>query len=163
MAAEVFEGNTGDPKKRGRADPQTASAPPAEAVVVVGEGGMLTSARIGEDLETEEGVRWITAWKVPQIQQWAADGNLQVARLEQQDLAEIRHPRIRENVGLPAAIPYWPKSGSASEKSCSAPRRNNWKRFEPLRHAAPAARGQKEIGVVVGQVLGHYQMGKPYS
>jgi hypothetical protein len=43
---------------------------------------MLTSARIGEDLETEEGVRWITAWKVPQIQQWAADGNLQIARLE---------------------------------------------------------------------------------
>ena len=100
---------------------------------------MLTSARIGEDLETEEGVRWITAWKVPQIQQWAADGNLQVARLEQQDLAEIRHPRIRENVGLPAAIPYGPKSGNVSEKRCSAPRRNRGKK---IRAATPRSAGR---------------------
>ena len=92
MAVEVFEGHTGDPKTVVAQIRKRRQRFPLKEVVVVGDRGMLTSARIREDLETEEGVRWITALKAPQIQQLASAGNLQLSLFDQQDLAEIQHP-----------------------------------------------------------------------
>jgi hypothetical protein len=66
---------------------------------------MLTSARIREDLETEEGVRWITALKVPQIQQLASDRVVEMraalAHLLSVLRAESRIPAARTQ-GSPA-------------------------------------------------------------
>jgi len=89
VAVEVFEGNTGDPKTVAA---QIRKLRQRFRLKEVGDRGMLTSARIREDLETEEGVRWITALKAPQIQQLASAGNLQLSLFDQQDLAEIQHP-----------------------------------------------------------------------
>ena len=63
MAVEVFEGNTGDPKTVAAQIRKLRQRFRLKEVVVVGDRGMLTPARIREDLESEEGVRWITALK----------------------------------------------------------------------------------------------------
>ena len=122
---------------------------------------MLTSARIREDLETEPGVRWITALKAPQIQQLAADGNLQLSLFDQQDLAEIQHPAYPGERLIACRNPLLAEglkrrreelltaTEKQLEKICAATRRHR----RPLR-------GKKEISLAVGKVLGRYKMGK---
>jgi transposase len=83
VAVEVFEGHTGDPKTEAAQIRKRRQRFPLKEVVLVGDRGMLTSARIREDLETEEGVRWITALKALQIQQLASAGNLQLSLFDQ--------------------------------------------------------------------------------
>jgi hypothetical protein len=68
VAVEVFEGNTGDPKTVASQVGKLRERFKLERMVLVGDRGMLTSARIREDLKTVEGVDWITALRAAQIQ-----------------------------------------------------------------------------------------------
>lgn len=94
VAVEVFEGNT--------ADPQTLSAQVAKVrerfglrrVVLVGDRGMLTNARIREDLEGVEGLEWISALRFTDIRQLFRSGKVQPSLFEERDLAEIRAPEF---------------------------------------------------------------------
>ena len=63
-------------------------------VVLVGDRGMLTSARIREDFKTTEGLEWITALRSPAIQA-PARGKLQLSLFDWKDLAEISSPLWR--------------------------------------------------------------------
>jgi transposase len=161
VAVEVFEGNTGDPKTVAAQIGKLRQRFHLKEVVVVGDRGMLTSARIREDLETEEGVRWITALKAPQIQQLAADGNLQLSLFDQQDLAEIQHPAYPGQRLIACRNPLLADERkrkreellSATEKQLEKVRAATQRQRRPLR-------GKKEIGLAVGKVLGHYKMGK---
>ena len=62
-----------------------------DRVVVVGDRGLVTSARIREDLEPA-GVYWITALRAPQIKQLIEAGPLQLSLFDDRDLAEIASP-----------------------------------------------------------------------
>jgi len=161
VAVEVFEGNTGDPKTVAAQIRKLRPRFRLKEVVLVGDRGMLTSARIREDLETEEGVRWITALKAPQIQQLATDGNLQLSLFDQQDLAEIQHPAYPEQRLIACRNPLLAEERQrkreellrATEKQLEKIRAATQRKRRPLR-------GKKEIGLAVGKVLGHYKMGK---
>ncbi len=92
MAIEVFEGNTADPTTLGAQVDKLKKRFGLERVVVVGDRGMITSARIREDL-APAGLDWITALRAPQIQALAADnGPLQLSLFDDRDLAEISSP-----------------------------------------------------------------------
>ena len=161
VAVEVFEGNTGDPKTVAAQIRKLRQRFHLKEVVVVGDRGMLTSARIREDLETEEGVRWITALKAPQIQQLASDGNLQLSLFDQQDLAEIQHPAYPGERLIACRNPLLADERkrkreellTATERQLEKIRAATQRKRRPLR-------GKKEIGLAVGKVLGHYKMGK---
>src|SRR6516225_8865710 len=161
VAVEVFEGNTGDPKTVAAQIRKLRPRFRLKEVVLVGDRGMLTSARIREDLETEEGVRWITALKAPQIQQLATDGNLQLSLFDQQDLAEIQHPAYPEQRLMACRNPLLAQERKrkreellrATEKQLEKIRAATQRKRRPLR-------GKKEIGLAVGKVLGRYKMGK---
>lgn len=164
VAVEVFEGNTGDPKTVAAQIGKLRQRFHLEEVVIVGDRGMLTSARIREDLETEEGVRWITALRAPQIQQLAADGNLQLSLFDQQDLAEIQHPAYPGQRLIACRNPLLAEERkrkreellTATEKQLEKIRAATQRQRRPLR-------GKKEIGLAVGKVLGHYKMGKHFE
>lgn len=161
VAVEVFEGNTGDPKTVAAQIRKLRQRFQLKEVVVVGDRGMLTSARIREELETEDGVRWITALKAPQIQQLASDGNLQLSLFDQQDLAEIQHPAYPGERLIACRNPLLAEERkrkreellTATEKQLEKIRAATQRKRRPLR-------GKKEIGLAVGKVLGHYKMGK---
>src|SRR5439155_133536 len=63
-----------------------------QRVVLVGDRGVLTSARIREDLKPTEGIDWITALRAPSIQQLIEPGSLQMGVFDEKDLAEISDP-----------------------------------------------------------------------
>ena len=161
VAVEVLEGNTGDPKTVAALICKLRQRFPLQPVVIVGDRGMLTSARIREELATEEGMGWITALRAPQIQQLAGDGNLQLSLLDQQDLAEIQHPAYPGERLIACRNPLLADERkrqreellAATAKQLEKMRASTQRKRRPLR-------GKREIGLAVGKVLGHYKMGK---
>src|SRR6266567_2156579 len=93
VAVEVFEGNTGDPKTVAAQVNKLRQRFGLSHVVLVGDRGMITSARIREDLSgTAHGIDWISALRATQIQKLAKAGRLQMSLFDKTDLIEIAHP-----------------------------------------------------------------------
>src|SRR5918911_1169756 len=77
VAIEVFEGNTGDPATLAPQVNKLKQRFRLEHVVLVGDRGMITEARLREDL-CPAGLDWITALRAPAIQALMAGGQLQM-------------------------------------------------------------------------------------
>jgi len=67
VAVEVFEGNTGDPKTLASQVDKLRQRFRLERVILVGDRGMITDARIREDLSHVAGLDWITALRAPVV------------------------------------------------------------------------------------------------
>ena len=91
VAIEVFAGNTGDPKTVASQVTKVKDRFGITKVVLVGDRGMLTAARLREDVRPE-GLDWITALRAPQVKKLVRDGDLQLSLFDVQDLAEITSP-----------------------------------------------------------------------
>jgi Transposase DDE domain len=92
IAIEVFAGNTADPMTLGSQVDKLKSRFGIQRVVLIGDRGMITSARIRDDLRSS-GLDWITCLRAPQIQALAQeDGPLQLSLFDERDLAEITSP-----------------------------------------------------------------------
>jgi len=164
VAVEVFEGNTGDPKTVAAQIGKLRQRFGLKQVVLVGDRGMLTSARIREDLETEEGLRWITALRAVQIQQLASDGQLQLSLFDQQDLAEIRHPAYPGERLMACRNPLLAEERKRKREQLLAATEKQLNKIvaATMRKRRPL-RGKKEIGLAVGKLLGRYKMGKHFQ
>src|SRR5512140_2349088 len=91
VAIEVFEGNTGDPKTVASQVGKLKDRFGISRVVLVGDRGMLTAARLREAVGPAS-LDWITALRAPQVKKLVRDGALQLTLFDVQDLAEISHP-----------------------------------------------------------------------
>jgi hypothetical protein len=92
VAVRVFTGNTGDPKTFPEAVDTVRGTFGLRQMIMVGDRGMITSARIA-DLRELEGMAWITCLRGPAINKLMADGGpLQLSLFDEQDLAEIESP-----------------------------------------------------------------------
>jgi hypothetical protein len=91
VAIEVFAGNTGDPTTVASQVSKVKDRFGIAKVVLVGDRGMLTAARLREDVGPAD-LDWITALRAPQVKALVRDGALQLELFEQADLAEISHP-----------------------------------------------------------------------
>src|SRR5437773_9424053 len=91
VAIEVFAGNTGDPKTVASQVDKVKDRFGISQVVLVGDRGMLTAARLREDVRPA-GLDWITALRAPQVKKLVRDGDLQLTLSGQAHLAEITHP-----------------------------------------------------------------------
>src|SRR5215469_10964464 len=142
VAIEVFEGNTGDPSTVGNQITKLKERFDLARVVMVGDRGMITDARIKEDLKPA-GLDWITALRAPSIQKLAAeDGPLQLSLFDARDLAEIESP------DFPGERLIVCKNHALAEE-----RRRKRK---PLR-------GADEIGLAVGKLIGRRKVGKHFN
>jgi Transposase DDE domain len=89
VAVRVFAGNTADPKTFPEAVTAVRQTFALEKMIMVGDRGMITTARI-KDLRELEGMAWITCLRHPAIKKlMAGDGPLQLSLFDEQDLAEI--------------------------------------------------------------------------
>jgi transposase len=92
VAVEGFDGNTADPATLTAQVSKLKSRFGLWRVVLVGDRGMITSARIEQDLKPA-GLDWISCLRAPAIQQLAAEnGPLQFSLFDERDLAEIAAP-----------------------------------------------------------------------
>jgi hypothetical protein len=91
VAIEVFKGNTGDPATVASQVSKVKDRFGIAQVVLVGDRGMLTAARLREDIGPAH-LDWITALRAPQVKALVRDGALQLSLFDEVDLAEITHP-----------------------------------------------------------------------
>jgi Transposase DDE domain len=91
VAIEVFNGNTGDPTTVKSQVDKVKDRFGIAKVVLVGDRGMLTAARLREDVGPAD-LDWITALRAPQVKALVRDGDLQLTLFDQADLAEITSP-----------------------------------------------------------------------
>jgi hypothetical protein len=91
VAIEVFNGNTGDPTTVASQAEKLKDRFGLTKVVLVGDRGMLTAARLREDV-APAGLDWITALRAPQVKALVRGGDLQLTLFDTQDLAEITSP-----------------------------------------------------------------------
>src|ERR1700757_2463736 len=91
VAIEVFKGNTGDPTTVAAQVTRLKDRFGITKVVLVGDRGMLTAARLREDVRPA-GLDWIAALRAPQVKALVRGGDLQLTLFDVQDLAEITSP-----------------------------------------------------------------------
>ena len=165
VAVEVFDGDT--------ADPSTLSAQVAtlkqrfglSRVVLVGDRGMITSARIGSDLRPT-GLDWISCLRAPAIRELAAqNGPLQLSLFDERDLAEIAAPELfpgerlivcrNRELAAERARKREPLLG-ATERELARMQAQVRRKHAPLRGAAA-------IGMAVGAVVNSRKVGKHFA
>src|SRR5690348_12896142 len=93
VAVEVFEGNTADPMTLSTQIDKLKERFGLSRVVLVGDRGMITSARIRDELRPA-GLDWITALRAPQIRALLDAGAFQLSLFDERDLAEITTPEF---------------------------------------------------------------------
>ena len=89
VAVEVFDGNTADPMTVGAQIDKLRHRFGLKRVVLVGDRGMLTEARIREEVEPA-GLDWISALRSSAIRELVASGTLQLSLFDEKDLVELR-------------------------------------------------------------------------
>jgi hypothetical protein len=123
VAIRVFAGNTADPTAFTEAVQVVRDKFGLRQLTMVGDRGMITSARI-DALRELGGLGWITCLRAPAIAKLAAnDGPLQLSLFDTQDLARSPTPTTPTSGSSPAVTRTWPPTAPASAPRCWPPPR----------------------------------------
>jgi hypothetical protein len=163
IAVEVFEGDVGDPSTLSAQIGKLKQRFGIKHVVLVGDRGMITSARIREDLQPA-GLDWITTLRAPQIQALTEAGPFQLSLFDERNLAEITAPDYPGERLIVCRNPELARERTrkrdellaATERDLSRIVAHVRRRYAPLR-------GKAEIGLAVGAVINRHKMGKHYE
>jgi hypothetical protein len=168
VAVRVFEGNTADPVAFTEIVEVIRDTFGIENLVLVGDRGMITSARIdalrelNDDPDTATDFGWITALRAPDIAKLAAeDGPLQMSLFDTQDLAEISHPDFPRERLIACHNPQLAAERTRKRNDLLAATEHL---LEPIISRVTAGRlaGADKIGVAVGKVINKHKVGKHF-
>ncbi len=138
VAIEVFAGNTGDPTTVASQVTKVTDRFGITKVVLTGDRGMLTAARLREDVRPQ-GLDWITALRAPQVKKLARDGDLQLSLSGVQDLAEITSPDFPGERLVACMNPYLEADRARTRESLLDSHRIRPGENRGRLHAGPAA------------------------
>lgn len=162
VAVEVFDGATADPTTLGRQILKLKARFGLDRVVLVGDRGMITNARIRDELEPA-GLDWISCLRAPQIQALAAEGGpLQLSLFDERDMAEVAAPEAFPGERLIVCRnPLLAEERARKREALVAATERDLGRIKLAveRKRAPL-RGKAEIGLAVGAVLDKHKMAK---
>jgi len=171
VAVRVFPGNTGDPGAFTEIVTVVRDKFGLAKMVMVGDRGMITSARIQAMNQAGDGTRrpdadtyeWVTALRAPAIRKLMADdGPLQLSLFDQQDLAEITSDDFPGERLIACRNPVLAAGRARTREELLAATE---KLLAPLLARVRAGRlhGAGEIGVEVGKVITRYKTGKHFA
>ena len=169
VAVRVLPGNTGDPAAFTGIVQVVRERFGLAGMVMVGDRGMITSARIAALNQLEDGTArpdpygWITALRAPAIRKLMADdGPLQLSLFDQQDLAEITSPDFPGERLVACRNPVLAADRARKREDLL---QATEKLLAPLIARVRAGRlaGAAAIGVEVGKVISKYKTGKHFE
>lgn len=164
VAIEVFPGNTADPATVAPQVQKLRERFGLERVVLVGDRGMLTDARIREELEPVEGLSWISALRAPAIQRLAAQETIQRSLFDEVDLAEVTSPDFPGERLVVCRNPLLAAERARKRQALLAATETD---FEKIVRATQRTRqrlhGADKIGLRVGTVRNQYKVGKHFE
>jgi transposase len=165
VAVEVFDGNTADPATLSSQVSKLRQRFGLSRVVLVGDRGMITSARIEADLKPA-GLDWISCLRAPAIQELAADnGPLQLSLFDDRDLAEISAPEQYPGERLIVCRNRdLAKERARKREDLLTATERDLARIQARigRKGKPALNAAAEIGLAVGAVLDSRKVGKHF-
>jgi hypothetical protein len=163
VAIETFRGNTVDPMTLGSQIRKLKERFHLTHVAFVGDRGMLTKARLSEELLVA-GLDWITALRAPAIKALAEAGTIQLSLFDELDLAEIRHPDF---AGERLIVCRNPQVAAERRRKREALLAGTEEELEQIaaatRRQRRPLRGTEQIALRVGRVIGHYKVGKLFA
>src|ERR1039458_1000575 len=164
VAVEVYAGNTSDPKTVSDQVTKLRQRFGLQRVILVGDRGMITSARIRDNLQPAPGIDWITALRAPAIKKLASAGVLQLSLFDSRDLAEITHPDFPGERLIACYNPLLAEERARKRPELLAATEKELDKIAgATRRPKRPLRGKQNIGLRVGKVLNHYKMGKHFQ
>src|SRR5271166_8314 len=164
VAVEVFDGNTADPMTLSAQIDKLKQRFKLQRVVMVGDRGMLTDARIEATLRPA-GLDWITALRAPAIQALAAAGGpLQPSLFDHRDLAEISSPDFPGERLVVCKNPLLAEQRARKRDELLAATEKDLTRLQSrVQRARHPLRGAAAIGQALGVVFGRRKMAKHFD
>jgi Transposase DDE domain len=163
IAIEVFDGDTADPATLSAQVERLKRRFGLSRVVLVGDRGMITAARIREDLQPA-GLDWITTLRAPQIQALAEAGPLQLSLFDERDLAEISAPDYPgERLIVCRNPPLAAERARKREALLTATERDLSRIVAATCRRRGGLTGQAAIGMAVGAVADRHKMAKHFE
>ena len=163
VAIEVFKGNTGDPATVAAQVGKVKDRFAITKVVLVGDRGMLTAARLREDVAPAH-LDWITALRAPQVARLVRGGDLQLTLFDVQDLAEITSPDFPGERLVACKNPFLEAERSRKRESLlAATEADLGKIAAACARARRPLRGKEKIALRIGKVLNRRKVAKHFQ
>jgi transposase len=163
VAIEVFDGNTGDPTTLA---PQIAKLKPRchlDHVVLVGDRGMSTDARLSEDLKPA-GLDWITSRRAPAIKELLNSGTLQLSLFDQRDMASITSPDFPGERLIVCRNPDIARERARKREELLAATEKDLIRIKAaVERRRNPLRDSTKIALAVGEILNTHNMKKHFD
>lgn len=163
VAIQVFEGNTGDPMTLATQVKKLKQRFALDHVVLVGDRGMITQARLTEDIKAA-GLDWITALRAPAIQELVKGGALQLSLFDQRDMAAITSPDFPDERLIVCRNPDLAAQRTRKRQELLAATERDLARIQAavVRKRQPL-RGAAQIALAVGAVIEQHKMRKHFD
>jgi hypothetical protein len=162
VAVEVFKGSAGDPATLASQVNKLKQRFRLAHVAVVGDRGMLTKARIRDDLRPAE-LDWITALRGPAIRALMAEGAIQPTLFDEQDMAEITSPDYPGERLIACYNPFLAAERARKRAELlDATEAELAKIAAATRRARRPLRGKDSIGLAVGKMINKKKVAKHF-
>lgn len=162
VALDVYPGNTADPATVPDQVEKLRHRFALTRVVLVGDRGMLTQARI-DALRDYPGLGWISALRSEAIAELIEAGHLQRSRLDRTDLAEIRSPDFPGERLVACYNPLLAAQRRDKRQQLLEATEVNLRRLEAeVRRRTQTPLRAAQIGLKAGRVIGRHKMAKHF-
>jgi transposase len=163
VAIEVFEGNTGDPMTLATQVGKLKQRFGLDHVVLVGDRGMITQARLTEDVKPA-GLDWITALRAPAIKDLVKGGHLQLSLFDQRDMASITSPDFPGERLIVCRNPDLAAERTRKRLDLLAATERDLARIQAaVSRKRNPLHGEAEIALAVGVVIEKHKMRKHFD
>ena len=163
VAVEVFPGNVGGSATLAGQVGKIRRRFGLRRVVLVGDRGMITDARIREDLQAVEGLDWITALRAPAIRKLVDEGSLEPSLFDERDLAEITSSMYPNQRLVVCRNPLLAEERRRKRQELlAATERALAKIAAAVARPSRPLRGADEIGLRVGRELSRFRVAKHF-
>jgi hypothetical protein len=163
IAIEVFKGNTADPKTLAAQIEKLKTRFGLSRVALVGDRGMLTSARIDTELRPAH-LDWISALRAPQIKALVEAGAIQLSLFDSQDLFEVTHPDYPGERLVCCHNPALAEERARKrDELLTATEEELAKIAAATRRARRPLRGKDKIALRVGKVRNKFKVAKHFD
>jgi len=164
VAVEVFSGNTADPATVASQIEKLRTRFKLERIVMVGDRGMLTEARIREELRPAQGLSWISALRAPALRKLMEQGAVQLSLFDERDLASVTSPDFPGERLLVCRNPLLAIERARKRQDLLACTEREFDKIvAATRRKRNRLRGADAIGMRVGRVRNRYKMGKHFE
>jgi hypothetical protein len=162
VAVEVFEGNTADPKTLTLQIQKLRQRFRLQRVVLVGDRGMLTEARIDQELRPK-GLDWITTLRAPAIRKLAEAGLVDRSLFDELPLADIHSPDYPGERLVACRNPLLADERTRKRNALLAATEQKLNEIvAATQRSRNRLRGKERIGLRIGKVINHYKVGKHF-